>query len=149
MYGVFIHTDCWKFVKNEYDIKLSYSYLPIIEKDILSPKIFKFINYGKIEKYWQQDFDFVGVIADSNEELCNSPFKSKLVDKNIKKIISQLKIKNDPERKGPLASATFYKNGAYKVGVNRNIWYIKNNKWNEIKDTIKINSNKLKNSLYC
>jgi len=135
MYGVFIHIDCWKFVKNEYNIELKYSNLPIIEKKIYSTKIFNFINYGSIEKYWHQFFDFIGIIADSNEELCNSPLKSNLVAKNIKKIISKLKIRNDPERKGPAVSATFYNNGLYKVGLNGNIWTIKNNKWLEIKDT--------------
>jgi hypothetical protein len=149
MYGVFIHTDCWKFVKNEYNIKLTYSHLPIIENNILSHKIFPFIDYGVIEKYWQQDFDFIRMIADSNEELCNSPLKSNLVAKNIKKIISKLKIKSDPERKGPIVSATFYKNGLYKVGINGNIWVTKNNKWNEIKDTIKLKINKaLKDIVY-
>lgn len=138
MYGVFIHTDCWKFVKNEYNIELNYSNLPIIEKDILSHKIFNFINYGAIEKYWNQYFNFISVIVDKNEELCMSPLKSNLVAKNIKKIISQLKIKNNPERRGPTVSATFYNNGLYKVGVNGNIWIIKNNKWFEIKDTITI-----------
>ena len=72
MLGVFVHTDCWKFIKNEYKIKLSYSHLPITEIDVLSPKIFKFINYGLIEKYWNQFFDYIGVITDSNEELCKS-----------------------------------------------------------------------------
>lgn len=137
MYGVFVHTDCWKFVKNEYDIKLNYSNLPIVERIMYSNKIFDFIDYGTIEKYWSQDFNFIDAIGESNEELCNSPLKSKLVAKNIKKIISQLKIKNDPKRKGPNVSATFYKNGIYKVGLNGNIWISKNNKWIEIKDTIK------------
>lgn len=140
MYGVFVHTDCWKFVKNEYNIKLNYSHLPIINKDIYLNnkflKIFKFINYGTIEKYWDQDFNFYSVIIDSNYELCFSPLKSKLVGNNIKKIISKLKIRNDPDRKGPPVSATFYKNGLYKVGMNGNIWFVKNNKWMEIKDTI-------------
>jgi len=135
MYGVFVHTDCWKFVKNEYNIKLNHSHLPIIEKYIYE-KINHFIDYGTIEKYWDQDFDFIGAVADSNDELCYSPLKSKLVGNNIKKIISQLKIKNDPDRKGPHVSATFYKNGLYKVGINGNIWFTKNNKWMEIKDTI-------------
>jgi hypothetical protein len=88
MYGVFVHTDCWKFVKNKYNIELNYYNLLIIEKNILSPKIFDFINHGSIEKYWQQDFDLFGIVADSNEELCNNPLKSNLVAKNIKKIIS-------------------------------------------------------------
>lgn len=151
MYGVFVHTDCWKFVKNEYNMELNYSYLPII-KNMSYTKIFDFINYGFIEKYWDQDFDFVGIIADSNEELCNSPLKSNLVAKNIKKVISKLKIRNDPGRKGPPVSATFYNNGLYKVGLNGNIWIIKNNKWMEIKDTIKYkttkNDKKLKKIVY-
>jgi len=137
MYGVFVHTDCWKFVKNEYNIELNYSKLPIIENITYLYKIFNFINYGSIEKYWAQDFNFINAVGDSNEKLCNSPLKSNLVAKNIKKIISQLKIKNDPKRKGPPVSATFYNDGIYKVGLNGNIWIIKNNKWIEIKDTIK------------
>ena len=62
--------------------------------------------------------------------------KSSLVAKNIKKVLSQLKIKYNPERKGPHTSATFYKNNLFKVGSNGNIWFIKSNKWVEIKDTI-------------
>lgn len=150
MYGVFVHTDCWKFVKNEYNIKLNYSYLPIIEKYIYN-KINNIINYGPIEKYWDQDFSFIGAIADSNDELCSSPLKSKLVAKNIKKVISKLKIRNDPDRKGPHVSATFYKNGLYKVGINGNIWFAKNNKWMEMKDTIKYevtSYNKIKKKVY-
>jgi len=50
MYGVFIHTDCWKYIKNEYNIELTYSHLPIINKN-LDKKVFKFINYGIIEKF--------------------------------------------------------------------------------------------------
>jgi hypothetical protein len=147
MYGVFIHTDCWKFVKNTYNIELNYSNLPIRGMDISSPKIFDFIDYGSIEKYWNQEFNFIGAVTDSNEELCNSPLKSQLVAKNIKKIISKLKIKNDQKRKGPSVSATFYDNGIYKVGSNGNIWTIKNNKWIELKDTIKtkfVDNNKKK-----
>lgn len=145
MYGVFLHTDCWQHVKKVYNIELCYSLLPIIEKNPIYSKIFKFIEYGLIEKYWQQDFDFVDIIADSNDELCNSPLKSNLVAKNIKKVISQLKIKSKVERKGPTVSAIFYKDNLYKIGNNGNIWYVKNNKWYEIKNTIKkkIKNNKL------
>lgn len=134
MYGVFVHTDCWKCIKNEYGIKLSYSHLPIINKNTESNKIIETLNYGPIEKYWSQDFDFVKIVADSNQELCSSPLKSDLVKKQIKKIFIQLKIKDD--RPSPSTSATLYKNNMYKVGTNNNIWYIKSGKWNELKDTI-------------
>lgn len=142
MYGVFIHTDCWKFVKNEFNIELNYSYLPIIKNKLYYNKIFDFINYGTIQKYWEQYFDFIKIISDSNEELCCSPLKSSLVAKNIKKVLSQLKIKYNPERKGPHTSATFYKNNLFKIGSNGNIWFTKSNKWLEIKDTIKKTINK-------
>jgi hypothetical protein len=143
MYGVFVHTDCWKFVKNEFKIELNYSYLPIIKNKLYYNKIFSFIDYGIIEKYWEQNFDFFSIVNDSNEELCYSPLKSTLVAKNIKKVLSQLKIKYNPERKGPHTSATFYKNNLFKIGSNGNIWFTKSNKWLEIKDTIKKTINKL------
>lgn len=137
MYGIFVHTDCWKFVKKEYNIKLSYGHLPILKTNKTSYKIFNFIDYGIIEKYWEQNFNFINLIVDSNNFLCDSPLKSNLVSKNIKKIISQLKIRLDPKRKGPSVSATFYENNLYKVGLNGNIWFTKSNKWIEIKETIK------------
>ena len=142
MYGVFVHTDCWKFVKNEINIELNYSYLPIKKNKLYYNKTFDFINYGTIQKYWEQYFDFIKIITDSNEELCSSPLKSSLVAKNIKKVLSQLKIKYNPERKGPHVSATFYKNNLFKVGSNGNIWFTKSNKWLEIKDTILLRTNK-------
>ena len=148
MYGVFVHTDCWKFIKNEYQIELNYSMLPIVDKNILSPKIFGFVNYGAIEKYWEQNFNFISLITDNNDDLCVSPLKSESTKKQIKKVFLQLKIRNDTERKGPLVSATFYKNNLYKVGTNGNIWVSKNNKWLEIKNTIKytkVNNKIIKN----
>ena len=134
--GVFVHTDCWKFIDNEYKLKLNYSFLPIININQTCNKIFDFVNYGLIENYWNQNFEFITIIADSNEELCISPLKSNIVAKNIKKVFSQLKIKNDPMRKSPHVSATFYNNGIYKVGSNKNIWTVKFGKWMEIKSTI-------------
>jgi hypothetical protein len=138
LYGVFTHTDCWKFIKKEYNLSLNYSNLPINIHDITKYKIFDFINYGVIEKYWNQDFNFIKMIYDGNEELAYSPLKNKLVGRNIKKIFSKLKIKTDPKRIGPAVSATFYKPNAYKVGINGNIWKVKGNKWIECKDTVKM-----------
>lgn len=130
MYGTFVHTDCWKFIKEKYGISLTYSHIPIIQ--------IKQINYGIIQNYWDQFFDFVKIISDDNINLVTSPLKSKLLAKNITKIITKLKIKNNPNRKAPIVSATFYESGMYKIGINGNIWIVKNGKWNEIKETIKI-----------
>lgn len=138
MYGVFTHTDCWKFIKKEYNLNLTYSHLPINIHDVTKSKIFDFVNYGLIEKYWAQDFDFITMIFDNNEELSESPLKNTLVAKNIKKIFTKLKIRTDEKRIGPSVSATFYKPKTYKVGTNGNIWQVKVNKWIECADTVKI-----------
>ena len=42
-HGVFAHTDCWKYVKQEYGISLNYSHLPIDVFDIVDKKIFRFV----------------------------------------------------------------------------------------------------------
>jgi len=150
-YGIFVHTDCWKFIYKEYKIKLSYNYLPINKLLNISYKIFNFINYGKIEKYWDQNFNYINLILDGFNELYLSPLKSNLVGKNIKKIFVQLKIRYDKNRQSPPTSATFYKNNMYKIGNNNNIWMTKNNKWIELKNTIKYkinNINIIKNKCY-
>ena len=132
-YGIFIHTDCWKFICKTYGIKLKYSDIPIfVSKNYLKP--IEFINYGKIENYWSQDFQFIEIVIDKNVYLCSSPL---LKDKNISQIKSNFsKLKIKPERPSPRTSATFYKSNTYKIGENKNIWFIKNNKWFELKDKI-------------
>jgi len=145
-YGVFVHTDCWNFIKQEHGIKLQYKHLPINKISIVEKKIVSNIDYGKIEKYWEQDFDFIKMISDGNEELSSSPLKNELTAKNLNKIFSKLKIRNDLNRKGPIASASFYKIGTFRLGesflsgLNKNnggIWMISGGKWIEIKQTVK------------
>lgn len=133
-WGVFIHTDCWKYIKINYKIELKFSNLPKIIDRIKNP-LFDF-TYGEIKNYWGQDFDFINLCIDNKQYLCSSPLKN---DKNIpqiKKIISQLKIKNNPERKGPAISATFFNTNDIKLGNNKKFWIIKNNKWVEINEKI-------------
>ena len=145
--GVFIHTDCWKFIKKTYNIELKFSNLPKMNYQDDFYRIFD-INYGDIKKYWNQDFMFAELVIDKKKYLCSSPLKN---DKNItqiKKNISALKIKNNPERIGPETSATFYDDGDIKLGKNKYFWIKKNNRWlqiNEkpIKITIDINMTKL------
>jgi len=143
--GVFIHTDCWKFIKKNYKIELKFSNLPkircltSIEMRKLTPiewnKIFD-INYGDIEKYWDQDFDFSEIIIDKKKYLCSSPLKEDKNIKQIKKNISALKLKYDPERIGPSVSATFYEDGDIKLGKNKYFWIKKNKKWVQITEKI-------------
>ena len=149
-YGVFIHTDCWKYIKDKFKIKLRYSDLPPVSKTL--GRIFD-IKYDDIEKYWQQDFDFVDIVLDKKEYLCSSPLKGDKNISNIKKIIKQLKIRNDPNRKGPMVSATFFKEGNIKMGNNNKFHVIKSKKWvempgNIIKVKIQFNINLLKPKEY-
>lgn len=132
-YGIFIHTDCWNFINKNYGIKLKFSDIPVfVSKNYLKPV--EFINYGKIENYWLQDFKFIEIVIDKNVYICSSPL---LEDKNISQIKSNFsKLKIKPDRPSPRSSATFYKSKTYKIGENKNIWFIKNNKWNELKDKI-------------
>lgn len=131
--GIFLHTDCWNFIKQKYNIELKCNDLP---PAIDFQNIYENIDYGDIEDYWGQDFDFIQATIDNKLYLCSSPLKN---DKNItqiKKNINKLKLKNDPKRKGPSCSATFYKEGDIKLGNNNHFWKIKKNKWAEIKDPI-------------
>jgi hypothetical protein len=135
--GVFIHSDCWKFIKKNYKIDLKYSNLPKLydNNDKGYYKMFNF-SYGPIEKYWHQDFLFDQIVLDKKQYLCSSPLKN---DKNliqIKKNINALKIKNDSKRVGPSASATFYSDGDIKLGKNKKFWIKKNNKWIEINEKV-------------
>ena len=143
--GIFIHTDCWKYIKNTYNINLNFSNLPPHIQSYT--KVFN-IDYGDIEKYWGQDFNFLKIVNDKKEYLCSSPLKEDKNISQIKKNISKLNLKNEPERKGPMVSATFYKEGDIKIGNNNNFWIIKGNKWVEInqkpiKIKIKIDFGKL------
>lgn len=99
---------------------MTYSHFPILYNP-KSHKVIPFIDYGIIEKYWHQDFDFIKIISDSNEQLCLSPFKSAETQKNIIKIFNKLKIRINNNRKSPSNSATFYKKESYKIGLNNSI----------------------------
>lgn len=147
--GIFLHSDCWKHIKNKFNIELKFSDIPLTNHTI-NKKIIKDIDYGLIENYQEQDFNFLKIINDNNQYLCSSPLKG---DKNIKQInknINQLKIRYDKNRVSPNVSATFYKDGNIKIGNNNKFWYIENNRWNQLNEDIvsvklNINYNKLKN----
>lgn len=134
--GIFLHTDCWNFVKQKYKINLKcsdiYPYIEYSKKGYTTVKKI----FGEIENYWGQDFDFIKIAIDNKNYLCSSPLKN---DKNItqiKKNVARLKLKNDPKRKSPLCSATFYKEGDIKLGKNNKFWTIKKNKWLEITESL-------------
>lgn len=135
--GIFIHTDCWKFIKSAYKIQLKYSDVAVIPEKRQYNKINSKINYGLIENYWAQDFEFINLAMDSNIYMCESPLVNKKNQTRIKKILSQFKLNTDPKRTGPSISATFYPEKTIKYGINKELWIKKSGKWTPIKDSVK------------
>ncbi len=151
-YGIFIHDDCYKFIKQTYNINLKFSYLPKFNN--VEDNLYDF-NYGDLDKYrydknkFRQFFNFEQLITDKKLYLSSSPL---LNDKNVKQIknnLKTLKFKNDIKRIGPPVSATFYDTDDIKIGFDNNFWKKTNNKWtliNEKPITLLINLKKNMNT---
>lgn len=135
--GLFIHNACIQFVKKNYNLDLRFSDVPVFTEINLFNKINKFIDYGLIEKYKEQHFNYIMCILDSNQYMCENPLTNTKNATRIKKIISQLKLNTDLKRAGPSVSATLYPTNTIKFGLNNKIWIKKNGKWMEIKEPIK------------
>jgi len=131
--GIFLHTDCWKYIKKEYKIELQYKDLPIFYTNFAYEPIK--IEYGDIKNYWGQDLDYEQMDLDKKIYMAYSPLESDNIKNitRIKKIVSQLKLKKEI-RKGPSVSATFYPNKSIKLGNNNLFWEKKNGKWVELKE---------------
>lgn len=130
--GMFIHSDCLKYINNKYKIKLTFNDLPIIQNKIHLDKMVPYIDQGRIKKYQEQDFGFIDIIKNEEEFLCYSPLLKKKNIGQINKNVNKLKLK--PHRKSPIVSATFYKNGDVKIGNNKMFWMKKQSKWVQIND---------------
>lgn len=147
-YGIFIHDDCYEFVKQTYNINLKFSYLPKFNN--VEDNIYDF-KYGELDKYRynkkqiRQLFNFEQLILDNKLYLSSSPLLNDKNVKQIKKNLSTLKFKNDPKRVGPSVSATFYDNNDIKIGSDNKFWQKKNKRWaliNEKPITLLINLKK-------
>jgi len=137
--GIFVHFNCLKFVKINYNIELKFNNLPVRYKNINFknngiPPVAN-IDYGIIQKYWDQDFKFNKIYSDNNLYMLNNPLIDSKNANRIKKIISQFKLKKEL-RPSPQISATFYNNNEIKIGSNNNFWIVKNKKWSEINEKI-------------
>ena len=131
--GIFIHTNCWKYIKIKYKKELKYSDIPL---EFKNKKITHQIDYGSITKYQQQEMDYYKMYNDKNMYMLSDPLKTdKMNNIRLKKIINQFKLKTEL-RPSPPMSATFNKTGDIRIGNNGKFWIIKNNKWVEIKDKI-------------
>lgn len=136
--GIFVHDDCWKYVKKEFGVELKYSSFPINRTKIKSHEKLLNINYGKIEAYWAQDFMFDVAYKKGQIYLCESPLKNEESGKAIKKVLSKLKIKDKGSRVSPSTSASFYSSGTIKVGIDGNFWKISKGKWAKIQEDVKL-----------
>ncbi len=132
--GIFVHTDCWKFVKQNYDMELKFGDLPIDRQHLVarnmknSSELINLVNVKyDTEKYWGQDFDFNQVCVDSKQYLCMSPLKNKENATRIKKILNMLELR--PGRMSPSISATIFKPGTIKIGSDSNFWIQNKGKW--------------------
>jgi hypothetical protein len=139
---IFLHDDCYQYIKTKYGIELTFGHLP--PYNLKSSNLFN-IKYGEIEKYQEQDYDFPQIIKDRKQYLCLSPLLNGKNITQINKNIRALNLKNDPKRKGPAVSATFYKTGDIKLGLNGMFWIISKGKWMEIKEKPKKIKIKLNN----
>ena len=130
---IVIHTDCWKCIKKEKNIKLRYSDFPIIDKlyNTKDYKLFNFnIDYKPISNYWYQYFDINNYIKDGYN--LRSPLTNKVLSKFIVNIFNKLNIKSD--RVGPRVSATLYKENDILIGTDNKLWTINNKKWIKAND---------------
>ena len=147
--GIFIHTNCWKYVKIKYKVELKYSDIPL---EIINKRFKPPIKYGDITQYQKQDMDYVKMFQDNNIHMIIDPLKNdKMNSIRLKKIINQLKLKATL-RPSPSMSATFNKTNDIRMGNNGKFWIIKNNKWVEIKDpiikkTVNVDYKKTKSSI--
>ena len=141
-HGVLIHTDCWNFIKQNYNIKLKYCDLPLLysliknnkQKNITTIYNTK-IDMKDITKYYGQMFDFYKLFLDGKMDYAESPLKNNVNATRIKKVISQLKLKNQ-ERPSPSISATFYPVNTIRIGNDGNFWKVNNGKWQKINETV-------------
>jgi len=139
---IFLHDDCYQYIKTKYGIELTFAHLPPYNSK--NRNLFN-IKYGEVEKYQKQDYDFPQIIKDRKQYLCLSPLLNGKNVTQINKNIRALNLKNDPKRKGPAVSATFYKTGDIKLGNNGMFWIISKGKWTEIKEKPKRIKIKLNN----
>jgi len=139
-YGIFLHTDCWKYIKKKLNYEITYKNLPSHLIDIAENGFIK-INYHGIEKYWGQIFDVNKEIAkDKKTFFLKSPLLNLNNRKRVDKVLSQLKltssdVKKRKSRPSPFLSASLVPENTYAVGNNeKSIWIKKNKKWYSIKN---------------
>jgi hypothetical protein len=93
-YGIFLHTSCWQYIKNKFNIELSFSDIKSNIINDLSDNLFVKIDHNDIiDEYIEgQYMDFEKLFEDKNLYLCYSPLdfdekNNKRIDKVIEQVI--------------------------------------------------------------
>lgn len=133
---VFLHEDCWKFIKNVYDVEIKFSDIPLFNKKKFEPVFVPNVKYG-LEEYQDQFMNYDEMYEDKKLFMAMSPLSgNKKNISRIKRILSAFKLNKDMKRKGPSTSASFYSEGDIKLGINKKFWIKKNGRWNELKEPV-------------
>lgn len=130
--GAFMHEDCYAYLSRKVKFYIVYKDLPFVVNKFGDVEQHPSIKFGKVQEYWAQDFEYDELVQDGNAYMLESPLTNKRNASRINKIISQYKIKKG--RKGPATSATFYAEGAIKMGENGKFWKKVNGKWAQLPD---------------
>lgn len=134
-FGVWLHDDCYEYVKRSTGLDLSFNNLPEQLWDMYGH--FKGVNYFDMNAYLlEQDFLFDELFSDKKHWLLLSPISpgSAKNRARINKILSMLKltkseVKKRNSRPSPPLSATFVKNKTCMIGNDDNLWIKKAGRW--------------------
>jgi hypothetical protein len=144
-FGIFIHTDCWKYVNSKIHSKLLYNNIPSHLMNKNKNYIDK-INYYKIDNYWKESFDFYRCYIENNSWMCISPLSKTLEGKKnamrLNKIMIQLKISPSEynkrsKRPSPYVSASSLPKDVISIGNDKKLW-ITTDKWVKVNDVVQI-----------
>uniref|UniRef100_A0A6C0LJH8 Uncharacterized protein n=1 Tax=viral metagenome TaxID=1070528 RepID=A0A6C0LJH8_9ZZZZ len=132
-FGVPCHKACHQLLKKylKYNLKLS-----DIDKKLNWGGV-TMLKWGIMKRYHSQFFDFHRLIDDNNEWLIESPLKNTknrerilklwkpIISKSSIRSISRSRSKSRSERKSPAESATCFKVGTKRKGLDGNMWQIR------------------------
>jgi hypothetical protein len=133
-YGFVLHDDCYHYVLQTKKALRFDSFVPNRDRKQYDKQVC--VDYGLIEKYWDQYFNFDQVHKDGEDYILESPLKNNAdAVKNqsrIRKILQQFKLK--VSRKGPEISASLCSNGEIRLGNDGLFWIKREGKWNQLPD---------------
>lgn len=127
--GIYVHSDCWFYVYQTYNIAACCSMLSIrklFEKNVYQQV--SYLNYGEIEDYYDQIMNYEQLIQDKKQYLVKSPFKEKRTRDRIHDVLWQI-------QKHELCLLV-YQEGDIKVKTNTgnffSFWKKQHGEWKQV-----------------